>query len=772
MADGAFIARGRSQRSVLRAAMAIYESAYDVRCKILEQSDNEKARSFTVNAAAYEVALLEAQQVAIHGLADSGLVGIAEQQTLSRESSLTVNRQVVPDDSCSINARIYRNLVRQHVLEGDVGAAVAIADEHLRFPIDDASSSPDNATSSTAGQHEDASATFKVYDDETEKVLKLALDDETLDRERVQSLAGHIAWLQETGDSHAMDVLLYFFDKVFERCESIGPLVYCERIQLMDSSEEIMLFVEDMESIGIEAPPEAYLKIVEQLMVEGNAEAAFGIFRREFSHRIDPHRYRNEFSKKIRHLHEHCVDILLEGKPREDQNAPRRSIEHRMVLLEGVRAARLERYHDTFLRWGSVESRNSATKLFKNMQQNGAAVASHYLIMMQALRNGVTGAGRGSEQMSQLLSDMHDAHAEYINEEEALDAALEALEDMGEGQEAMEEGEEFVCNTAKGEPTTKSVFESMSEYRKWLKKQPKLKRRGSRRRRKMTSAPDADKTTTQAASDATGVVLDESAERGAAYMQAKEELKSDDTLRTLPDSHMASNPGEVWREMPRPILSPVRADANVEKMYQLLHDQYIIEGDLRNAQDIRAQWIALSGGSSGEIGGDIEEYSPAEAQRLRVDLMQSYQLLFQKGNTARADVKRGVFDLFALWREQGLADTELCNLTLQFCDSPEEMYHIVIDGMGCGDSGEGGNMNRGDVHDRPNELTYELLVDKTVDDTEDGHLRALKLVDQLREQNTPLSSKTRVWAQRETWRNKWRNKRKRKRGRQRAPECE
>jgi hypothetical protein len=232
------------------------------------------------------------------------------------------------------------------------------------------------------------------------------------------------------------------------------------------------------------------------------------------------------------------------------------------------------------------------------------------------------------------------------------------------------------------------------------------------------------------------------------------------------DSQMASNPSKVWREMPRPILSPVRANAKVAKMYQLLHDQYVIEGDLTKARETRAQWKAL-GGDGREAGADIEEYSQAEAHALRVDLMQSYLTLFQKGNTAREHVQKGVFALFALWRERRLANTELCNFTLRFCDSPDQMRRVIIDGMGGGDEDEDGSAIGGDDYDRPDPQTYELLVDKMADEPKNGPLEALNLVNWLREKDIPLSKKTEVWARRENWRCTRRKKRKNRKRRER-----
>ena len=66
------------------------------------------------------------------------------------------------------------------------------------------------------------------------------------------------------------------------------------------------------------------------------------------------------------------------------------------------------------------------------MQQNGAAVASHYLIMMQALRNGVIGR-RGRHQMRP-IKRYADTHADILNEEVASTRpeALEEAEDMEE----------------------------------------------------------------------------------------------------------------------------------------------------------------------------------------------------------------------------------------------------------------------------------------------------------------------------------------------------
>ena len=107
--------------------------------------------------------------------------------------------------------------------------------------------------------------------------------------------------------------------------------------------------------------------------------------------------------------------------------------------------------------------------------------------------------------------------------------------------------------------------------------------------------------------------------------------------------------------------------------------------------------------------------------------------------------------LFALWRERGLANTELCNLTLKFCDSPEQMHREVIDGM-IGSDGIRDDPDDSVKHDRPNPFTYELLISKMLENPDGGDDDALNLVRWLQENGIQYSRKVEAWAQKEKYR--------------------
>ena len=730
---GAFIIRAKSQCAVIQAAMSIYDKARKVRRNLMEQSANETTRGLMMNKeAVYEEAVVEAQRVAINGFAACGLSGLTDGNTEKSTSSYA------PIPQNSVRLRIYRHVVRQHILEGHVASAVHLADKHLRFK------DPSDLNQESK------------YDTETDSILKLALNDDALDRERVNHMAGHLTWHRETGDPHAMQALLDFFGKIISKCESIGPSVYCERLSLMDSSEEMFLFVEDMHSIGVEAPIEAFLIIMKMLMIEGNLEAAFGVFRQNISNRIATRHCKDRFEEKLRNLHDQCVDILLEGTPRTENKLSRRdSVDARMLRLEELRTSHLRRFHDNFLRWGCIESRDSAVKLFKSMQENSAAVASHYLIMMQALRNGVIGVGKGSEDMQSLIWSMHDSHANYINEEEVVDAALEALEDEDGGNVIQSEFLTLDDEIDSGSLNSNHVFQTMSAYSKWMQQNKDKKRKntdaGNMCTDSMATTPDKSCTeTTDTINDVfkgqigKGTTLPP---RDLAYIQAKKELESDELLRVMPDTNFASDPMEIWRDIPRPILSPVRADQKVAEMYRLLHEQYIIEGDMEGAESTRLQWMELNGGID-----TIQDFEKSEIQDLRLDLLNSYLALLEKGNTAQDDIRKGVFALYALWQERGLTNTALSNTTLQFCRTPAEMHSMVLDGM------KRRSKEQSEHEDSPDETTFELLVMKIAEI--DGAHSAMDLISNLRRDKVKLSNKVHDFARREAYRKERAKRRK------------